>query len=201
MNVGLFVVLRLVDNGDSSNRGGGGGTRLSKEFGKFKLSFAAEASKWDSDVYSPLTSLFGLMESDLLFSGDFKLNLSVSRNAIDHSEERLEIPLAANQAILKATQGLGFGLSVDASGSFMTLENLLKTSPQGGATTADGAQVSWQVGLTWSPIKWLSFSFNQYISNYDWSHMDPAANRLTWDGSVPDYQELSTLNLKIYRTF
>lgn len=201
LNFGLFGILRLVDNGDSSNRGAGGGTRLLRQFGKFRLNFAAEASSWSSDVYAPLTSFSGLLEGQLLFSGDFTLNFALSRQVLDASEERLEIPLGLSQAQLKVAQGLGFGLSVDASGSLMELDSLLKTNPQGGSTTADGTQVSWEVGLNWSPLKWLVLSVNQYISNYTWSHIDPEGNRPTWDGSVPDYEELSALNIKIYRTF
>ena len=201
MNVGAFGILRLVDNGDSSNRGGGGGARLFKQVGKFKINIAAEASSWTSDVYAPLTSYSGLLESQLVFGGDFTLNFGISRQVLDASEESVEIPLGLSQANFKVAQGLGFGLSVDASGSFATLDNLLKTNPQGGSTTADGTQVSWEVGLNWSPLKWFVFSINQYISNYTWSHVDPEVNRPTWDGSVPDYEELSTLNFKFYRAF
>jgi tetratricopeptide (TPR) repeat protein len=199
--VGLFGILKLADNGDSSNRGAGGGGKLSSQFGKLSLAMSGEASRWTSDVYEEVTSFSGYISSEILFSSDFSLILEASRQVIEHSETRLEVPLGHNQLRLEAKQGLGFGLSLDGSGSLMTLENSLKNNTQGGSTTGDGLGVTWGVGLTWSPLKWMSLSFEQYLSNYTWTGIDPQVNQPTWDGSVPDYEELSVLSLKIYRTF
>ena len=196
----VYAAFKMYSAGDHSNLSTGAGGSASKDFHNYNLKFGAEGAHWHGETYSNLTAYSTYAQSKISISDRFLLDIGVARHLLQNEDDRLETPVGFNQIKTRAELSFGLGFKLSGSCSYMELENHLKLNNQGGSTTADASRIGFGVGFEWSPLKWLSFEMKQNINKYTWRNVSPIQNQLTWEGSVANYEDISSIYVKIYRS-
>ena len=196
----VYAAFKMNNSGDYSNQSTGAGGIANISLGQHDLELGAEGARWHGDNYSNLTAYSAYAQSLFKISDRFLLDIGAARHLLQNDDDRLETPVGFNQIKARAELSFGLGFKLSGSGSLMNLENHLKLNNQGGSTTADGSRIGFGAGFEWSPLKWLSLEIKQNINKYTWRNVSPVQNELTWDGSVANFEDISSIYVKFYRS-